>query len=218
MVELLYTRETRICQYYFSCAPLVMRPDGSLHFLLRSPRAALFRPADCRAPRCEREIELTLLFACRTICCMKHDRREFIKKALYAVLAVFGLGFLAPAAVLLAPRMRDKQLVYYPLLPEEEIPRSGVKKQELVYAVSGTERKARFFVVSGRDGILVLSATCTHLGCLVNYNRERAEFICPCHGGRYDLSGRNIAGPPPAPLASIPFRIEQGVLSVGIKV
>lgn len=163
-------------------------------------------------------MELTLLFACRTIWLMEADRRDFIKKALYLILAVFGLGFLIPAAALLAPRSRDKHLVYYPLMPEEEVPRSGVRKSELVYAVSGRERRARFFVVSSRDRVVVLSATCSHLGCLVNYNRERAEFICPCHGGRYDLSGRNIAGPPPAPLASIPFRIEQGMLAVGIKV
>ncbi len=146
------------------------------------------------------------------------NRREFTKKALYGILAVFGLGFFVPAAVLLEPRTRDKQVVYFPLMPEEEVPRAGVKKSELAYSVSGRERKARFFVISSRGGVTVLSATCSHLGCLVNYNRERAEFICPCHGGRYDLSGRNIAGPPPAPLAVIPFRIEQGMLSVGIKV
>jgi Rieske Fe-S protein len=149
---------------------------------------------------------------------METDRREFIKRALYAVLAFLGLGFLVPAAGMLAPRMREKQLVYYPLMPEEEVPRSGVKKRELAYMVLDREKRARFFVVSNRDRITVLSATCSHLGCLVNYNRERAEFICPCHGGRYDLSGKNIAGPPPAPLTSIPFRVEKGVLSVGIKV
>ena len=124
--------------------------------------------------------------------------------------------FLQPCCSLRA--RRNRQLVFYPLMPEEDIPRSGVKKSELAYSVSGRERKARFFVASSRDRVIVLSATCSHLGCLVNYNKERAEFICPCHGGRYDLSGRNIAGPPPAPLTSIPFRIDQGVLSVGIKV
>ncbi len=149
---------------------------------------------------------------------MGSDRREFIKKGLYAILALFGLGFLVPAAELLAPRVRDKQILYYPLMTEDEVPRSGVKKSELVYAVSGRERRARFFVISSRDRLTVLSATCSHLGCLVNYSRERSEFVCPCHGGRYDLSGRNIAGPPPAPLTSIPFRLKGGVLSVGIKV
>ncbi len=149
---------------------------------------------------------------------MVQNRREFTKKALYGILAVFGLGFLVPATVLLAPRTRDKQIVFYPLIAEEEVPRSGVRKCELVYAVSGRERKARFFVVSTRERITVLSATCSHLGCLVNYNKERGEFICPCHGGRYDLSGKNIAGPPPAPLTVIPFRIDQGILSVGIRV
>ena len=52
----------------------------------------------------------------------------------------------------------------------------------------------------------------------MNYNKEKGEFECPCHGGRYDLSGRNVAGPPPAPLTRLPVRIEQGMLMVGIKV
>jgi len=93
-----------------------------------------------------------------------------------------------------------------------------VKKSELSYAASGKERKARVFVVSSLRGLIVLSATCSHLGCLVNYHKEKAEFICPCHGGRYDLSGRNIAGPPPAPLHQLPVRIEHGMVLVGIRV
>ncbi|MER3425504.1 MAG: menaquinol-cytochrome C reductase, partial [Nitrospiraceae bacterium] len=26
------------------------------------------------------------------------------------------------------------------------------------------------------------------------------QFICPCHQGVFDKTGRNIAGPPPRPL------------------
>lgn len=150
---------------------------------------------------------------------METGRRDFIKNALYAVLALFGLGFLVPGLAVLFPvGGRDKDVVYFPLIAEEEIPRSGVKKSELVYSASGKERKARVFIVSSENDLTVLSATCSHLGCLVNYNKEKGEFICPCHGGRYDLSGKNIAGPPPAPLNSLPVRMEQGLILVGIKV
>ena len=68
------------------------------------------------------------------------------------------------------------------------------------------------------EKLTVLSATCSHLGCLVNYSKEKGEFLCPCHGGRYDLSGKNIAGPPPAPLGRIPAKIKNGMVLVGIKV
>lgn len=150
---------------------------------------------------------------------METGRREFIRKGLYAVLTLLGLGFLVPGAAVFSPgRDGRKDLAYFPLLKEEEIPRSGVRKSELVYTASGRERKIRVFIVSSLQGLAVLSATCSHLGCLVNYNKEKAEFVCPCHGGRYDLTGRNIAGPPPAPMTALPLRIEQGVLLVGIRV
>jgi len=150
---------------------------------------------------------------------MNQDRREFIKKALSGVLALLGLGFLLPAAGLFAPiKGRDKSLVFFPLIPEDELPRSGVKKAELAFTASGKDRKTRVFIVSAPEGPTVFSATCSHLGCLVNYNKQKREFVCPCHGGRYDLAGRNIAGPPPAPLTRYPVRMQEGTLFVGVKV
>ncbi len=150
---------------------------------------------------------------------MKTDRRGFLKQTLYATLGLLGLGFLVPAASLFAPVSGlGRELTYFPLVREDEVPRLGVKKTELVYTSAGKERRARVFLVSTGKEIAVLSATCSHLGCLVNYNKEKGEFECPCHGGRYDLSGRNIAGPPPAPLTRLPVSTEHGVLLVGVKV
>jgi len=45
------------------------------------------------------------------------------------------------------------------------------------------------------------SATCTHLDCIVEYHPDRKRLYCNCHGGEYDLQGKNVAGPPPRPLA-----------------
>jgi cytochrome b6-f complex iron-sulfur subunit len=150
---------------------------------------------------------------------MESGRRDFIKKALTTVLVLLGLGFLIPGLKILSPAgSRNKELVFFPLVPEEEVPRLGVKKSELAYTVSGKERKARVFIVSTPDGLSVFSATCTHLGCLVNYKKEKREFVCPCHGGRYDLTGKNIAGPPPAPLTRFPIKTQDGMIVVGIKV
>jgi len=150
---------------------------------------------------------------------MEHSRREFIKKALYSVFALLGLGSFAAGLKVLAPASRtDKELAWFPLLSEDDVPRSGVRKAELVYAVAGKERKARVFIVSSPEGIAVLSAVCSHLGCLVNYRKETREFVCPCHGGKYDITGRNIEGPPPAPLTKYPVDIQNGVVMVGVKV
>jgi len=46
-----------------------------------------------------------------------------------------------------------------------------------------------------------LSATCTHSDvCLVEWDKERRQLVCPCHRGVFDLNGNVVAGPPPRPL------------------
>jgi Rieske Fe-S protein len=170
-------------------------------------------------PAASRGFRLTLILRCRSISIMVPDRRDFIKKALAGMLVILGLGFLIPSLRIFSPAgNRDKELVFFPLISEDEVPRSGVRKSELAYAISGKERKVRVFIVSTSNGLSVFSATCTHLGCLVNYNKEKHEFVCPCHGGRYDLTGKNIAGPPPAPLTRLPIQTQKGMIAVGIKV
>ncbi len=150
---------------------------------------------------------------------MRTDRRDFIKKALAGILALLGAGASAFAVRILYPVPgREKQTVFFPLIPEDEVPRAGVKKAELAYRTSGREMKARVFLVSSFEGVTALSSTCTHLGCLVNYRKDKHEFVCPCHGGRYDLTGRNISGPPPAPLGRFPVKIEKGMVMIGIRV
>jgi cytochrome b6-f complex iron-sulfur subunit len=150
---------------------------------------------------------------------METGRREFVKKSFYGVLALIGLGFLIPGINVLTPAGdRVKELIYFPLIAEDEVPHAGVKKAELLFSVSGKERKSRVFIVSSGDTITVFAATCSHLGCLVNYHKDKREFVCPCHGGRYDLTGKNISGPPPAPLTKLPVRSQDGMILVGVKV
>ena len=53
---------------------------------------------------------------------------------------------------------------------------------------------------------------CTHAGCNVEYQGDR--IYCNCHGGTYDLNGKNIAGPPPRPLAELSVVEDAGQLFV----
>jgi Rieske Fe-S protein len=56
-------------------------------------------------------------------------------------------------------------------------------------------------LVRGSDGEYhALSATCTHLDCTVQYRTDLRQIWCACHNGTYDLSGKNVSGPPPKPL------------------
>lgn len=62
----------------------------------------------------------------------------------------------------------------------------------------------------------VLSPICTHKGCNVAWATNENCFICPCHGGQYALDGSVIAGPPPAPLLTIPSEIRAGRLWIEV--
>jgi Rieske Fe-S protein len=44
------------------------------------------------------------------------------------------------------------------------------------------------------------AGTCTHLSCTVQYRPDLERIWCACHNGHYDLTGRNVEGPPPRPL------------------
>ncbi len=59
-------------------------------------------------------------------------------------------------------------------------------------------------IFKDKDGILsALSPVCTHAGCIVSFNTEEKSWDCPCHGGRFNLEGRVLCGPPSAGLKPI---------------
>ena len=56
---------------------------------------------------------------------------------------------------------------------------------------------------------------CTHLGCAYAWNEAAAQFVCPCHGGKFDRTGKTIAGPPPRGLDRYEIQIADGILRIG---
>lgn len=72
---------------------------------------------------------------------------------------------------------------------------------------------------------MVLRGICTHLGCSPKFRPDapapeiaadwKGGFFCPCHGSRFDLSGRVYAGvPAPTNLPVPPHRYENDTLLV----
>lgn len=65
---------------------------------------------------------------------------------------------------------------------------------------SGSVISNNVIVVNSAGTFVALSDICTHQGCRVSYNKSGNDFVCPCHGGAYNISGAVIAGPPPTAL------------------
>ena len=75
--------------------------------------------------------------------------------------------------------------------------------------------------------VLVVEGVCTHLGCAPNYrpdvgaadlggNDWYGGFFCPCHGSKYDISGRVYSGvPAPLNLPIPDYSIDGTILTVG---
>ncbi len=62
---------------------------------------------------------------------------------------------------------------------------------------------------------VAISSRCVHVGCPVNWVPAAERFICPCHGGVYDIRGVRTGGPPPRPLDRFYTRVRDGLLEIG---
>ena len=67
------------------------------------------------------------------------------------------------------------------------------------------------------NGILAISSRCMHVGCPVRWTPAAQRFICPCHGGVYNIRGEVTGGPPVRPLDRFYTRVNgsTGQVEVG---
>jgi len=124
-------------------------------------------------------------------------RRGFVNWLLGTSAGAFLVSMLYPVGRYLIPPKAGESAtasVTLPIKPADVKPNTGL-----------------LFKFGNRPGILVrtpagelraFSAVCTHLNCTVQYRADIGHIWCACHNGHFDLSGQNIAGPPPRPLES----------------
>jgi Rieske Fe-S protein len=129
--------------------------------------------------------------------------------------ALLGIFALRPATAGLRGRW-IRAAVTDDLTPDVPVPRVVA-----VPRVDGWYReRARatvFLVWDGTSNVRAMSATCTHLGCQVQWDGERKHFRCPCHGGVFDAAGNVVSGPPPRPLTQLEARIDPANGSVLVR-
>jgi len=122
-------------------------------------------------------------------------------------------GFLGACATALAGA------VFYPVLRFLSPPRIPEATSDRVLAGKVSELAKsgwKIFPLGAEPGILLeteggqyraFSASCTHLGCTVQFDKPSKRIWCACHNGFYDLEGRNVQGPPPRPLTGYKVQV-----------
>lgn len=124
------------------------------------------------------------------------NRRKFINFFLGGSLIGTVIAFLYPIISYLLP---PKQI---------EVVIKKITAAKLSELAPNTSKIFKFgtspgLLINTSDGELrAFSAICTHLTCTVMFESDTGTILCPCHNGRFDLSGNVISGPPPAPLES----------------
>ena len=154
---------------------------------------------------------------------MGHSRRALLAAFVNTVAGLIGAGLAAllgafalrPAAAgtggrwIRAGRTDD-------LTPDVPVPRVvSVSRVDGWYRARA--RETVFLVWDGASAVQAMSATCTHLGCQVQWDAEGRRFRCPCHGGVFDAGGRVVSGPPPRPLDRVEARIDPADGSVLVR-
>ncbi|MBM4175003.1 MAG: Rieske 2Fe-2S domain-containing protein [Ignavibacteria bacterium] len=125
---------------------------------------------------------------------LPEERRTFLKYLIGGGLIGFAGSVLYPLFAFLKP----------PKQADVEVTSASAGK--LSEFEKGTGKIVRFgnkplLVIRMPNGeVKAFSATCTHFDCTVQYKKDLEIIWCACHNGKYDLNGKNIAGPPPRPL------------------
>jgi menaquinol-cytochrome c reductase iron-sulfur subunit len=81
--------------------------------------------------------------------------------------------------------------------------------------VNTTAEMQVWVVRDARGAYRIFDNHCTHLGCPYHWDASQQKFICPCHGGVFDATGKVLAGPPPRPLDAFETKVENGTLYMG---
>ena len=136
---------------------------------------------------------------------MATDRRNMLSTLLGSSLALSVVTLVAPIFAYLAP-LPSSRLGTRTLEDQDGDPIHPDRVREgtgIVGRLSGRPT----LVIRKNGQLLAFVAVCPHLGCVVRWNDRRGSIECPCHGGRFDLEGQVIAGPPPQDLSPVPVQV-----------
>ena len=136
----------------------------------------------------------------------EQGRRTFLGRVVQAGGLLWGAALAVPVVGFVASSKDEEP-------PPAEIELGEVGKFEPGSVTKfGFGKKPCFLIVDGKGNMSAVSAVCTHLGCVVQPKGQ--GFYCACHGGVYDITGKNIGGPPPKPLTKLRVEVADGKVKV----
>ncbi|MBN2198986.1 MAG: Rieske 2Fe-2S domain-containing protein [Candidatus Aminicenantes bacterium] len=129
------------------------------------------------------------------------SRRKFLNGLLAGGLGSFFASLLFPLLRSVIPPYKEPDEVRLPGADYDDMAAGEVRS-------FAWDIKPGFLKKNADGSHTAFVGVCTHLDCNVSYLPDRKKFFCACHDGWYDDEGRNIAGPPPAPLRRLSVSVE----------
>ena len=88
---------------------------------------------------------------------------------------------------------------------------------QLEEAGSLLNEEAKVLVIKDSQGELIaVNPTCTHQGCIVDWEAEENQFICPCHNAKYASDGKVTGTPAQSPLPTYEVQEDNGQILVSL--
>lgn len=139
------------------------------------------------------------------------DRRRFLKLLSGGFLSLWALGGAGALAAYLKPPERNEAAA-------ERMVSIGRLDELRVGEARLIQHGIKPFYVLRLDAtrVVALSAVCTHMRCILNFDRERKGMLCPCHDGRFDLNGNVVSGPPQRSLPGYEVQTRAGEVFVRV--
>ena len=125
------------------------------------------------------------------------SRRDFLGLVSIGMAALASIPVIGGAFRMAKANVRYEDSTKFKIGMIEDFPVGAVKKID----------DKKVFIFADEGGLYAISTVCTHLGCIVF--KTEWGFQCPCHGSKYNESGKVIGGPAPRPLSW--FEISQGI-------
>lgn len=131
-------------------------------------------------------------------------RRELVDVLLVGALGATAIAALVPALGYIVPPDVGESEEASAVLPFalEELPRNSGR-------IFKFGNEPGLVIRTDKGDVRAFGARCTHLACIVQYAPREGRINCACHGGWFDLSGKNVAGPPPRPLEAFTVNLRR---------